>query len=214
MPSALERAKSDLLRLQTEYARAQAVVMDVSKRIEDVSTFIRMAEFYQDDAAEMAVQSRGGTSGAAVNMVIQFLNETGKSHHTRDLIELLKSKGVIIGGKDPVANLSGFLSRSDELRNVRPHGWVLASWDGHRAPAGNIDAPHPLSAGRPSTALFGPAPQASVVRHVQEPRTARAVTDWGEQEPPEQEPPDEGPSEPPDEDTRSYELPDDDDVPF
>lgn len=140
MRDTLDRARRDMERLKAEHNATQAALIDLEKRIEDVSTYIRMAEFYADENAELAGRPRGGTSGAAVRMVIDHLRNVGHAVHTRQLLDMLKEGGVTIGGGNPVANLSGFLSRSEELTNSRSHGWALTEW-GRVAPGAGPMAP-------------------------------------------------------------------------
>ena len=137
------------------------------------------------------------SSALAVQTVIEHLKNSGKAAHTRDLVEMLKHEGFAVGGKDPVANLSGFLSRSPDLMNSRSHGWALKSWgsatgDPERAKKSeqNVRVQR-----RPSWAEAGGPEE-------QEP-------DPPEWEPPEPPEPDEEPPEPPE-----PEPPEDDDIPF
>ena len=42
---------------------------------------------------------------------------------TRDLVPLVRAKGIEVGGKDAVATLSARLSNSAEFRMIRGRGW-------------------------------------------------------------------------------------------
>ncbi len=195
MSDALERAKGDLLKLQAELARVTATTLDLQRRIVDVSTFIRMFDFYKEEGAEMA-RSRGGSSALAVQTVIEHLKSSGKAAHTRDLVEMLKQEGFAVGGKDPVANLSGFLSRSPDLMNSRSHGWALTTWG---SAAGDPDK----------------APQ--VANNVRVRRRPSLIAEQSEPSEEEPEPPEWEPSEPPEPDEEPPETEpaeDDDDIPF
>lgn len=67
-----------------------------------------------------------GISRIAVEGAILLLRAAGKPLHTRDLLTELASRGVVVGGANPVANLSGFLSREKQrLVNSRTYGWSL-----------------------------------------------------------------------------------------
>ena len=127
--SPIERAKADLARIEADVERVRAQMASLGVRREKVRAYIEMAEFYESNDAEFeSARAKGGVSGAAVRASVEAIRERGKAIHTRELLEILGKQNIQIGGKEPVANLSGFLSRSDELRNSRAHGWGLAEW--------------------------------------------------------------------------------------
>ncbi len=129
MSEALDRAARDLEEVEAEIERAKAHLADLTQRCADIRTFMRMAALYESGEGFAAInRQRGGVSGAAVRAVTTHLRETGKPAHTRDLIKLLATKNIIISGNNPLANLSGFLSRADELVNSRVNGWALTEW--------------------------------------------------------------------------------------
>ena len=151
MSDAVERAKRDLHRLRQEHAMTQASLQDLQARIDDVTIFLRMAEFYSDETAEMSGRARGGVSGAAVRATVDYIKQAGQPVHTRVLLDILKDRGIQIGGNNPVANLSGFLSRSDELINTRSSGWALAEWGADAADVarpGRVFVDGEMNAGR------------------------------------------------------------------
>ena len=45
--------------------------------------------------------------------------------HTSELLEVLKERGIEIGGEKPEANLSAYLSKSEDFENDRRFGWSL-----------------------------------------------------------------------------------------
>lgn len=53
----------------------------------------------------------------------KILDEYGEPIETRNLLSLIRERGVDVGGKDPVATLSARLSNSREFRNKRGVGW-------------------------------------------------------------------------------------------
>jgi hypothetical protein len=89
-----------------------------------------MAAVYEAvDAFDDASRTRAaGISATAVRMATEMIRERGESMHTRQILKALGERGVQIGGVNPVANLSGFLSRAPELQNSRAHGWSLREW--------------------------------------------------------------------------------------
>lgn len=123
------RAKLDLAKLIAEISRLQMQIKSMEMRRDKVRAYIEMAEIYEsEDAAVEGTRTRGGVSSTAVRASVEAVRERKKHIHTRELLEILARQGVQIGGNNPAANLSGFLSRSDELKNNRSHGWGLAEW--------------------------------------------------------------------------------------
>lgn len=55
--------------------------------------------------------------------VLAILKERGAPIETRDLLPLVRERGVQVGGKDPIATLSARLSNSDEFKTRRGVGW-------------------------------------------------------------------------------------------
>jgi hypothetical protein len=71
---------------------------------------------------------KGGVSGAAVRETITILRERRRPIRTRDLLDILASRQIVIGGKNPVINLSSHLCRTPELVGDRSQGWSLREW--------------------------------------------------------------------------------------
>lgn len=118
----VERAKADLIRMQTELAKLQ-------QRIEKVRAYIEMTAIYENAENGDAVRaSRGGTSNAVSRAAVEFIRQHKQRMHTRPLMEALTEQGVHIGGTNPAANLSAVLSRTDELNSSRALGWGLVEW--------------------------------------------------------------------------------------
>ncbi len=149
----LERALADLTRAQTQSAALRAELGQIEERIRKLQTFIEMAKEYgvaSDPAAESVTSLNehsgtkrsgltnenvarprrppaSGVSKDAVDHSVAILREVGTPLHTKELLSRLAARGVHIGGTNPVTNLSGFLSRSNQLLNSRKFGWSLAS---------------------------------------------------------------------------------------
>lgn len=118
----IERAKADLMRMQTELTKLQ-------QRIEKVRAYIEMAAVYESaDGGDAARPSRGGSSNAVSRAAVDLIRQHKQRMHTRPLMEALMEQGVHIGGKDPAANLSAVLSRTEELNSNRASGWGLVEW--------------------------------------------------------------------------------------
>lgn len=118
----VERAKADLIKMQSDLAKLQ-------QRIEKVRAYIEMAAVYESAENGDAVRtSRGGSSNAVAQAAIEFIRQRRERMHTRPLMEALMEQGVHIGGNNPAANLSAVLSRTDELNSNRASGWGLVEW--------------------------------------------------------------------------------------
>jgi len=125
----VERAKSDVSRMEAELNRLRVQIANMQTRLAKAQAYIEMSAVYEvDDAPSDSHRARGGVSATAVRMAVEMIIERSAPMHTREILRELATRGVTIGGSNPVANLSGFLSRADELRNSRADGWGLAQW--------------------------------------------------------------------------------------
>jgi hypothetical protein len=70
-----------------------------------------------------------GTTGRVIEIAKAVLAQNG-ALHTRDLMPVLESQGISVGGKDPAAAVSAILSREKDIfRNDRKAGWMLKPQD-------------------------------------------------------------------------------------
>ena len=139
----VERAKADLRKLRADLLRAETQVVALNNRILKVEAYIEMVEVYESEVvAEEPGRTRFGVAAHTVRTAVQILAEAGRRMHTREVLEELGKRGVTVAGKDPAANLSGFLSRAEELHNNRAEGWGLRAW-------GNAPTVTPLKAAEP-----------------------------------------------------------------
>ncbi len=134
----IERARSDIRRMRAELARAQAQVASLESRIAKTEAYVEMAAVYEVEDTQHEngkPRSAGGAVALATQAAKEILRETGQSLPTRQILKRLEERGIQVGGRDPVANLSGFLSRDDDFTNSRATGWALSEWGGDTAPA-------------------------------------------------------------------------------
>lgn len=125
----VDRAKADVTRMDSELNRLRGQIANLQSRVAKAQAYIEMAAIYEvDETPTDGARARGGVSATAVRLAVEMIIERGAPMHTREILRELASRGVSIGGNNPVANLSGFLSRADELRNSRADGWGLAQW--------------------------------------------------------------------------------------
>ena len=140
----VERAKSDLEQLELQIALSRQHIAEAEAQAEKIRAYLELAAVYGAiptathaplRAFVGSAASRGGPREAGVgishqatNAVVERLKDLGRPTHTRELLKYVETKGMHIGGKDPVANLSGFLSRSGLLVSSRMNGWSLKEW--------------------------------------------------------------------------------------
>lgn len=60
----------------------------------------------------------------ALNLSVEYVAGRIDPTPTRELHDMLMSKGVEVGGKEPISNLSAILSRSGKLRPMGRAGWL------------------------------------------------------------------------------------------
>lgn len=68
----------------------------------------------------------GSTVTPTIEAVKSIIMGAGRPMETRDLLPLVRARGVEVGGKDAVATLSARLSNSGEFQNKRGIGWWFA----------------------------------------------------------------------------------------
>ena len=54
-----------------------------------------------------------------------MVQERGRPIPTKELVDLMKARGLDVGGNNPVTTLSSYLSRAPELSADRSRGWSL-----------------------------------------------------------------------------------------
>ena len=139
----VDRARADLDRLTAEIAQLQQRIRDAEGQATKIRAYLEMAAVYGEVASPVRVRhftqdaapARGGpreagvgVSHESVELAVAYLKEVGRPTHTRDILKYVETHGLKIGGKDPVANLSGFLSRSGLMVSSRKDGWSLKEW--------------------------------------------------------------------------------------
>ena len=125
----LHRVNREVMKLETQLTMAR----DRAMRLEH---YIEVATQYEkdgDDAGNAETDDRRPRSNA-VSHTIRILEEAGVPLTIHDILQELGKAGIVIGGQNPVTNLSSSLSRSDELENIRGQGWSLTKWNRKSAP--------------------------------------------------------------------------------
>jgi hypothetical protein len=137
---AIERAERDLQRLRQRIADLEAQVSELRVQEVKIIHFLEMYRRYGreeihpesgSDAGQRAAETKLRTPKPPPNVqaAIDILREAGRPITTRVLVDLLASRGITIGGGNPITNLSGALSKwKDLLSASRVHGWSLKEW--------------------------------------------------------------------------------------
>jgi len=134
----LERAKHDLGKTRADLNRAEMQVEQLRIRVGKIEAYIEMAALYESDEATAEARTRNGIAALAVRATVEMLTERKTRMHTRDILKTLLERAIVIGGANPSGNLSGFLSRSDELNNSRSEGWGLVGWGEAQEPTARV----------------------------------------------------------------------------
>jgi hypothetical protein len=150
MAIAIARAEQDLADAHKEISDLEARLVALKERAVKLAHFLELAKIYEAnsetanssgyrEAAQPSPQAngaasttrsapKGGVSGAAVRETLIILRERGQPTPTRELLSILASRGINIGGKNPVISLSGYLCKTHEVVSDRARGWSLREW--------------------------------------------------------------------------------------
>jgi hypothetical protein len=100
--------------------------------------------YQQRSAPAKKSPSKPGTQTQAIETAAAaYLREKGSRAPSTEISKVLLAKGVAIGGKDPSATVSAFLTHSSLFDNIRGQGYGLAEWS-----SGETETPN-------SSELFG-----------------------------------------------------------
>jgi hypothetical protein len=141
----VQRAERELIALQQDLQRLEAEITHKKDRATKLAHYVEIRREYEREASsteagpEQTGESpkpngstprapKGGASGRAVRECFAILRERKQPVPTRELHEILKQRGIHLGGISPVASLSGYLSRTPGLVADRTLGWSLTEW--------------------------------------------------------------------------------------
>lgn len=137
------KAKNDLRLLDEQVEKLTTQIHDIESQRLKLLNYIEISESYgeisepnrgRDTPIDHRQHQERGTLSPErsqsiprnVRAVISILKQAGKPLPTRELVERLKDRGIIIGGKIPTTGLSSALSRHKNLlRPDRSEGWSL-----------------------------------------------------------------------------------------
>ena len=125
----VERAKRELSLAETDLRLAERRIDEAKARVAKLRNYIEVAmEFDRLGDQEPQRRRSSGKGEMLVARCEELISEKGSNMPTRDLVDALIAEGFVVGGKNPVGNLSGALSRAEALYNDRSTGWGLAKW--------------------------------------------------------------------------------------
>jgi hypothetical protein len=134
---AIEQARVDLQRLRRRIGQLEAELVDVRAKATKLEHFIEMASQYGLDSENNGapnsstnhlVPKKAGQNSSAdeiTSAAAEVIKRHGRPVRTRDILVEIEKMGIVIVGKNPTANLSAYLSRSDRFVADRTQGWIL-----------------------------------------------------------------------------------------
>jgi hypothetical protein len=122
-----QRAETDNQLAENEEEASQLRIYLVVERKYEKSRLNQETDGPASTAASTSDTSNGKTlSRRVTDMAVDLIRAKGQPIHTRDLLAQMEQQGLIVGGRSPVANLSGYLCRDKKrLANNRRLGWRL-----------------------------------------------------------------------------------------
>lgn len=112
--------------IQDAKARRQELLDEVEK----LDVMIDLASMLAGQTArdtKPVLQKRSSAGTPTREAVTAILRERGKPCETRELLPMIRARGVEVGGKDPIATLSARLSNAPEFQVHRGIGWWFAN---------------------------------------------------------------------------------------
>jgi hypothetical protein len=147
--------------LATEAQELREQIAKASERLEEIETLVRLAAKYNlnVDVKPTAILMQpkrvtetrimAAAHGAAHALTVrdkiilgcESILDDGKRRLSRELVPLLATLGVKVGGKDPAGNLAAYLSKEKDRfdSNVKQGGWSLTRLT-RRANPGDVGA--------------------------------------------------------------------------
>lgn len=129
--------------LSAEASRLAALIRDSQSRLNEIETLIRLAKKFnlagtgspQPIAASLEAHTKQlaerianpQTMKARILSACETVLADGSRRFSRQLVLELAKVGVVVGGADPAANLSSYLSKEKDLftSNLQLGGWTL-----------------------------------------------------------------------------------------
>jgi hypothetical protein len=130
----IARAEAELTILKGEFERTRLRYVELQQRITKVQNYIDVAREFEsatiDSSRENLPEKRtripqGGIGAKAIRLAVEMIRERSQPIPTRELVDMMRARGLDVGGGNPVTTLSSYLSRAPELSANRSRGWSL-----------------------------------------------------------------------------------------
>lgn len=129
--------------LSMQRARIDAEIADIDQALKVINKYGSEQDLLGSAAMamNMLAHPRGMTKQQQIIQGAIEVLVNGKILHTAELLSELQKQGIDIGGSNPEANLSAYLSKAKEVfKNDRKYGWSLVNKNGP-----DVDAPEPFT---------------------------------------------------------------------
>lgn len=132
--AALATARAAILDDERTIHECQARIEAALKQVERLTTYLEVdAELaaQPSPAANDGERHMTGVSGEMVAVAVDAIRSAGQPIRTRDLVDLLKTRGIEVPADSnrAVSDLSNYLGRSGKVRNLgKTTGWALLEW--------------------------------------------------------------------------------------
>lgn len=154
-----------VLAAQREREQLKKKLTDINARLAELETFLRISTTIStddagltalvnravDDAARIVFQAKTAASpikDQVTNTCIHLLETNARPLQTRELVQGLESRGIVLNGRDKVLQVSAILSRAKNLFvSDRKLGWSLRGAIKSEGPG--AQTPEPSSRPRP-----------------------------------------------------------------
>jgi hypothetical protein len=133
----IARAEAELTILKGEFERARVRYVELQQRITKIQNYIDVAREFESTGVDSPRENpserrsripQGGIGAQAIRLAVEMVQERGKPIPTKELVDLMKARGLDVGGNNPITTLSSYLSRAPELSADRSRGWSLTGW--------------------------------------------------------------------------------------
>lgn len=141
----LEQAQAKRSELQRELARIEAFLATAYELQQEFTrTANKPAQATDAVKADRPnfkrIAPAQGSGSATLNAVIEILKDRGVPLSTRDLLPLVRAKGIEVGGKDALATLSARISQKGKIAVSGGKWWFIEGYEASDATPSDEEA--------------------------------------------------------------------------
>lgn len=127
MDDVIAKAKDELLLIDQEIRRLHARKVKLQQFMRTYSELFdsKLEDHLVPDDKDESDKKR--PAKAIILDAVENILSDDNPRHTRILLDMLRMRGIEVGGKDKVLALSALLSRDDRFESDRKVGWSLKS---------------------------------------------------------------------------------------